>query len=201
MSAIRWSACIGIASVLAAGACSDSTEPEEESLTRDEATGLLLALRTAVNSGAETIQPIFASPDSTIVPCPLNGTAKLVGMIEEGEPIEGSATLKTDFQVTPRGCRVQGGGLVFTVDGNPGVRDVVAAVIDIQTFQILIEGTLTGTLDWELAGRTGSCAIDLTLGGEPDLSGAGPSFTASYTGTLCGYDVDIDATNLVVPIG
>lgn len=199
MSAWNRAGIVAVACTLALGACSDSTEPEEETLAMEEATALLIALRTV---GVDTtVIPIFASADSIIVPCPLNGTAKLVGTIEEGEPIEGSATLKTDFVVTPRGCGIIGGGFAFTVDGNPSVRDIVSTSINVATFEILVEGTLNGTLDWNLGDRTGTCAIDLTLSGEPDFSGAQPGFSASYTGTLCGYDVDLDASELFNPLG
>lgn len=201
MSLLARRAIIAATCALAATACLDSTEPDDSRLTQDEATGLLLGLRSVANLGDETIQPIYASPDSIVLPCPLDGTAKLVGTIEEGEPIEGSATLRTDFQVTPRGCRLESAGFVFTVDGDPSLRDIVDVTINAATFEILIEGTLTGSLAWELEERTGSCAFDLTLSGEPDFSGPQPSFSASYTGTLCGYNVDIDATQFVVPLG
>ncbi len=192
---------IAVACALAMGACSDSTEPDEEQLAMEEATALFLGLRAAANPADETIQPIFFSPDSIIVPCPLRGTAKLVGTIQEGEPIDGTATLETNFEVTPRGCGVLGGGFHFTVDGNPSVRDIVSTSINIATFEILIEGSTRGTLDWDLGGRTGTCEMDLTLSGEPDFSGGQPSFSASYTGTLCGYDVEIDASSLIAPVG
>lgn len=193
---------IAVACALALGACSDSTEPDEEQLTMEEATALFLGLRAAANPADETIQPIFFSPDSIIVPCPLRGTAKLVGPIPQPvEPVEGVTTLETNYEVTPRGCGVLGGGFHFTVDGNPSVRDILSMSINIATFEIRVEGSTRGTLDWDLGGRTGTCEMDLTLSGEPDLSGGQPSFSASYTGTLCGHDVEIDASSLIVPAG
>ena len=47
----------------------------------------------------------------------------------------------------------------------------------------------------------GTCEIDLTLTGRPDFSGPEPTFSARYTGTMCGYEVDFDASEFVSPPG
>ena len=110
-----------------------------------------------------------------------------------------TARLVTDFEITPTGCGFTGLGFQFTVDGNPGIRDITNVGIVTTTFEFVLEGSTSGALDWELVGRTGTCEIDLTLSGEPGFSGGQPTFSARYTGTMCGYQVDFDASEFISP--
>ena len=185
------------ATALALGACADSTDPENDPLALAEATALFVGLRAATSD--TTFTPIFFSADSIVVRCPLGGQAKLVGGFEEMPPVNDTARLVTDFDIAPRGCGFTSLGFQFTVDGNPSIRDITTTSIVTSTFQFLIDGNTTGTLDWELAGRTGTCEIDLTLTGRPDFSGSEPSFSARYMGTMCGYEVDLDASQFITP--
>lgn len=182
---------------LALGACADSTEPENDPLALAEASALLVGLRSATSD--TTFTPIFFSPDSIVVRCPLSGQARLIGGIQERSPVNDTVRLVTDFDIAPRGCGFTSLGFQFTVDGNPSIRDVTTTSIVTTTLQFRVDGTTTGTLDWELAGRTGTCEIDLTLTGRPDFSGSEPSFSARYTGTMCGYEVDLDASQFISP--
>ena len=184
---------------LALGACADSTEPENDPLALAEATALFVGLRSATSD--TTFTPIFFSPDSIVVRCPLSGQARLIGGIQEMPPVNDTARLVTDFDIAPRGCGFTSLGFQFTVDGNPSFRDITTTSIVTSTFQFLIDGNTTGALDWELAGRTGTCEIDLTLTGRPDFSGSEPSFSARYAGTMCGYEVDLDASQFISPPG
>lgn len=184
---------------LAAGACTESTEPDSDPLALAEATALFVGLRGSTTDS--TFVPIFFSADSIIVQCPLGGTARLIGSIEDREPVNDTARLVTDFDIAPRGCSFTGLGFQFTVDGNPGIRDITTLSIITTTFESLVDGSTTGALDWELAGREGTCEIDLTLTGRPDFSGPEPTFSARYTGTMCGYEVDFDASEFISPPG
>lgn len=186
---ITFSACL-----VALAACTDSTEPDSDPLALAEATALLVGLRAATSD--TTFVPIFFSQDSIIVQCPLGGTARLIGSISETPPVNDTARLVTDFDVTPNGCSFTGLGFQFTVDGNPGIRDINTVSIT-SSLETLVDGRTTGALDWELVGRMGTCEIDLTLTGRPDYSGPEPTFSARYTGTMCGYEVDFDASEFV----
>ncbi len=194
VGAITLAACL-----VAVGACNDSTEPDSDPLALAEATALFVGLRATASD--TTLIPIFFSPDSIVVQCPLGGTARLIGGIEERLPVNDTARLVTDFDINPNGCSFTGLGFQFTVDGNPGIRDITTVSIVTTTFETLIDGSTSGGLDWELAGRTGTCEIDLTLAGRPDFSGSEPTFSARYTGTMCGYEVDFDASELISPPG
>lgn len=184
---------------IALGACTDSTEPETSPLALAEATALLVGLRAATSD--TTFTPIFFSADSIIVRCPLGGQARLIGSIDDRPPVNDTARLVVDFDIVPAGCGFTGLGFQFTVDGNPGIRDVTTTSIVTTTLQFLVDGSTTGALDWELAGRTGTCEIDLTLTGRPDFSGTEPGFSARYAGTMCGYEVDLDASEFISPPG
>lgn len=192
--AVTLSAC-----AVAVGACTDSTEPDSSPLALPEATALFVGLRAATSD--TTFTPIFFSADSIVVRCPLAGRAKLVGSIEDRPPVNDTARLVTDFDITPTGCGFTSLGFEFTVDGNPSIRDITTTSIVTTTLQFLLDGSTSGALDWELAGRTGTCEIDLTLTGRPDFSGTEPSFSARYTGMMCGYEVDFDASELISPPG
>ncbi len=193
-----WAVTLSVCAV-AVGACTDSTEPDSSPLALPEATALFVGLRAATSD--TTFTPIFFSADSIVVRCPLAGRAKLVGSIEERPPVNDTARLVTDFDITPTGCGFTSLGFEFTVDGNPSIRDISTTSIVTTTLQFLLDGSTSGALDWELAGRTGTCEIDLTLTGRPDFSGTEPSFSARYTGMMCGYEVDFDASELISPPG
>ena len=193
-----WAVTLSVCAV-AVGACTDSTEPDSSPLALPEATALFVGLRAATSD--TTFTPIFFSADSIVVRCPLAGRAKLVGSIEDRPPVNDTARLVTDFDITPTGCGFTSLGFEFTVDGNPSIRDITTTSIVTTTLQFLLDGSTSGALDWELAGRTGTCEIDLTLTGRPDFSGSEPSFSARYTGMMCGYEVDFDASELISPPG
>lgn len=193
-----WAVTLSVCAV-AVGACTDSTEPDSSPLALPEATALFVGLRAATSD--TTFTPIFFSADSIVVRCPLAGRAKLVGSIEDRPPVNDTARLVTDFDITPTGCGFTSLGFEFTVDGNPSIRDISTTSIVTTTLQFLLDGSTSGALDWELAGRTGTCEIDLTLTGRPDFSGTEPSFSARYTGMMCGYEVDFDASELISPPG
>ena len=200
MSAIARLGIIGAVSALTVWACSSSTEPEPDPIALEEATAMLIGMKLTASQQLEDTtfsSVIHFSEDSIVVRCPEAGQAKLVGGVAERQAGD-TARLVTDFVVTPRGCVFTSQGFRFTVDGNPSVRDVTTLAIVESTFDILLEGGATGTLDWELAGRTGTCEVDLVLSGGPSVTTGGePTFTARYKGTLCGYEVDLDASALV----
>ena len=205
MSNIARLGIVGAVSALTVWACSSSTEPASDPLALEEATAMLVGMKLAASEQLQDTTfsgVIHFSEDSIVVACPDAGRAKLVGGVSEQPPVNDTARLVTDFVVTPRGCVFTSLGFQFTVDGNPSVRDVTTLAIVESTFDILLEGGATGTLDWELAGRTGTCEVDLVLSGAPGVTTGGePTFTARYAGTLCGYEVDMDASALISVTG
>ena len=61
------------------------------------------------------------------------------------------------------------------------------------------EAVVTGSVDWQLGGRSGSCDIDLVLSGEPDLSATEPSVAGILSGMLCGHEAEVEVQSLPGP--
>ena len=164
----------------------------------EEAVALFEGMRTIQRDTTPTI--IHASEDSTVVACPAGGQVRVSGSVVEGQAAD-TLRLETDFTAAPTGCRFSQDGLEFTVDGSPGIREHTVVVIVGFFDSFGIEGSVTGDLDWRLDGRSGSCALELTLRGEPDLSGTEPSVDGMFSGMLCGHEVALEAFNTLGPAG
>ncbi len=173
------------ACALVVAACSDSTEPENP-LTPKEATTMFAGLAEA------GFEPIFASPDSVVRQCPLGGRIKLVGSIDERPPVNDTARAMWDFEITPTRCGFTASGFEFTIDADPGIRDVTTMLIAGTPLTVQLDGSTSGTLDWELADKNGTCPLSLRLSGAPGLPGV--ISTTRYAGTMCGHEVDFEAS-------
>lgn len=180
-----------LALILAVGACESDTEPENE-LSMEESVALLTAAGSMLSD--TTITPIHVSEDSVVVACPQGGQARLIGAFteEEGD----TARLGVNFQITPTGCGLTGGGLQFTVDGNPNFIYTLTVEIIAATLEFNISGSIVGGLNWALGERSGDCDLALTLEAVPDL--VNETLNGVYRGTLCGHEVEIDAADLLV---
>lgn len=176
-------------------ACSDSTGPESDPLTLKEATALFVGLRSSPADA--DFEPTLVSEDSVIVQCPRGGQLKVVESTVIRPPVNDTASMVSDFRITPTGCGFTASGFRFTVDGHPGIRDITTVSTIGRPLQIWLEGSTSGTLDWELAGRTGTCDLALTLSGHPGVPGLPSPSAARYTGAVCGHEVDIDASSIV----
>lgn len=62
-----------------------------------------------------------------------------------------------------------------------------------------VEGTVVGSLDWQLDGRSGCCGMDLELTAEPDLSGNEPGVSGTLSGTLCDHDGELEIESVSGP--
>jgi hypothetical protein len=183
------------ACALVVAACSDSTEPESDPLTLKEATALFVGLRSSPTDA--NFEPVLVSADSLIVQCPFGGQVKLVGSIDDRPPVNDTARVVSIYEITPTGCGFTSEEFRFAVNGDPNIRDVTILSFIGQPFHLLLEGSTSGALDWELAGRTGTCDMSLTLSGDPGVPGLPATSTARYTGTMCGHEVDFDASWIV----
>ena len=176
-------------------ACSDSTGPESDPLTPEEATALFVGLRSSPADA--DFEPTLVSEDSVIVQCPRGGQLKVVESTVIRPPVNDTASMVSDFRITPMGCGFTASGFRFTVDGHPGIRDITTVSTIGRPLQIWLEGSTSGALDWELAGRTGTCDLALTLSGHPGAPGLPSPSAARYTGAVCGHEVDVDASSIV----
>lgn len=187
-----------LAAALAAGCSEGTTEPPAtaEPLSAAESVALFEAMRAIHSDTAPTI--IGGSENSVVIACPMGGQVTLTGSVAE-ESVADTVRLTSDFTASPSGCQLSSGGTRFTVDGRPGVRDrnVTTIVGFFEAFTL--EGSVTGALDWQSDGRSGSCAIDLTLSGPPDSSGTGSSVAAVLAGRLCGHETRLELEGVVDP--
>ena len=193
-----------VAGVLATGCGEGTTEPpaEADRLAADEAVALFTAFEVFRNDDDSSQVPSNpAGPNVDIVAdCPLGGQVRVTGT-EDAQVTGDTLRLVMDVNVVPTACRLSRDGLEFTIDGAPSMRDRSSATLipSLEVFNVRIEGTTAGTLDWELADRSGSCAIDLVLSGEADPSAPEPAVTATWSGTLCGHAVEFPAETGLSP--
>lgn len=184
--------------LVALGCENGATEPDNDPLTMDEAAAMFEGMGAIQQDSTPRI--LHASDDSTVVACPIAGQVRLTGSVSEtvaGDTLR----LETDFTAAPAGCQFSQGGHQFTIDGDPGVREFTVVAIAGLFEHFSIEGTVVGSLDWQLDERSGSCGIDLELTGEPDLSGNEPGVAGTLSGTLCDHDVELDIQSVQGPGG
>ncbi|MCY4400608.1 MAG: hypothetical protein OXE96_14910 [Gemmatimonadetes bacterium] len=173
-----------VAGVATLAACESTTDPADP-LTPEETEALYFGLTELAQDTAPEF--ISTTPAGAVVACPSGG--QVTAAIEAREDMAGDTTrLITHTTLDPDGCVFSSEGYEFTVDGNPDV--VIALSIGFavvgETFEFLVDGSMTGGLDWQLEDRSGTCMIDLTLG--LDLSSLQPAGLVS--GTMCGLEVE-----------
>lgn len=188
----RINAIPGVTVLLAAAAivgCEDSTTEPAEGLSREETEALYLGMQELATD--TTPEVISVTPDGGVYACPLGGQVAATFQFSE-ETAADTVRLLTSITLDPEGCVLPSEGHEFTLDGNPDVTTEVNTAIVGSTFEFLVEGTVSGGLDWMLDDRSGTCMIDLTLAVDP----AQPTST-TLSGTMCGQEVEFDAGGLV----
>ena len=174
----------------AALGCRDgTTEPGDDLLAMDEAVALFEGMRAIEQDSMPRI--LHAFDDSVVVACPVSGRLTVTGRFSESASGD-TLSLETEFTATPAGCRFSRLGRQFTVDGDPGIREHTVVVIVGPGEHIGIDGAVTGIVDWQLDGRSGSCDVDLVLTGAGPARPGGPSATGMLSGRLCDHDVDLE---------
>ena len=173
----------------------DSTGPDEDSLTREEALALVQA---ATSPGFEVITENSAlegdilDPRSLIqeeftAPCLMGGTvtvsnlqAEFMGDPDSDEDVSVSMSMTmihSDCVVTPEDT-----GLALTLNGAPNLT-ISLALSTMGDLGFALSGEVDGTVRWATDdGRSGSCRIDLDIEVEIGPSG----FTSTLTGQACG---------------
>ena len=176
--------------VVVAG-CNDSTTAPAEPLNQEEAEALFDGV---LELASDTMPDIISmTADGGVLACPLGGQATVVFDIQEGMSGD-TASLSTNIMLDPQGCVLSSDGYEFTVDGNPNIQLAVEIAIVTSTFEFLVDGSLTGGLDWRLDDRSGTCMFDLVFDADIDPSQVEPTPTGgTYSGTLCGMEVELEA--------
>ncbi len=140
----------------------------------DVSSGEALAAQIAAQSGSTTF-------DNT-VPCPGGGTTRAQGTVSSsvsGQNVTVSGNVTSTFS----SCKATGNGTVFTFDGSG-----LTLNLDLQSGNggYTYDFHEQGNISWAGNGKSGTCAINLTI--HASYSGSGiPSATVS--GSFCGQSI------------
>ena len=185
--------CAALGAALTAAGCEESTTEPAAPMTIQETEALYLGMQQMAMD--TTLEIISATPDGGVVACPLGGQATVGAEFNEDSAAD-TARLMTIVTLDPDGCVLSSEGSEFTLDGNPNVRTEVNITIVGSTFEFLVDGSVTGGVDWLLDDRSGTCMIDLMFGADPTQPMAG-----TFSGTMCGHEVEFNAGELGMPGG
>lgn len=178
--------------VVVVGGCKDSPTEPAQPLNEEEAEALFTGLLDVV--GDTTPQVISETSDGGVYACARGG--EMAVTIDDSQEVVGDTTRVTaDLVMDPEGCVIWSEGYQFTLDGNPGVRMEITFSTVQGSESFGLDMTVTGSLDWRLDDRSGTCMFDLSGGGEFDPSNFEGS-QGSVTGTICGLEVDFDPPDL-----
>ena len=195
MRRIPAGAILGIALASASCGGESSTEPDDDTLTGEEALALLevaigqgLVLADDVTSGSEIM-----TPDGVVLqfmaPCAMGGTVAVDAQASFiGEPDDESAGMELSVTLVHSGCteRHEGTGIAFTLDGAPELEVSIELSFSAE-LMVAISGTVDGTVRWATEdGRSGSCTMDVGIESVDD-----PDALLSLTvaGQACGVQI------------
>jgi hypothetical protein len=159
--------------VVSVACSSDSPSGPSGELTQAEVLELLQVL-----AQVKTFQP-----SDSVWACPQGGTVRwahhfVVDNVEQGTTMSASGTM------TYENCGAAAGGPTYTVGGSPNT--TIVHTYNQLGRLVSIEGSHSGTLNWNQGGRSGSCLLALTSSGASDEG----ITSLSVTGTLCDLDID-----------
>ncbi len=184
---------------LASASCGgeSSTEPDDDTLTGEEALALL---EVAIGQGLVLADDVSGSeimtPDGVVLqfmaPCAMGGTvavdaqASFIG--DPGAESAESAGMELSVTLVHSGCteRHEGTGIVFTLDGAPELKVSIELSFSAE-FMLAISGAVDGTVRWATEdGRSGSCTMDVGIETVDD-----PDALLSLTvaGQACGVQI------------
>ena len=183
--------------VLAAASCGgeSSTEPDDDTLTGEEALVLVevamgqgFALAGDVTSGNEIVTPEGVMLQFMAL-CAMGGTVAVDARASFiGDPGDESAGMELLVTLVHSGCteRHEGTGIAFTLDGAPELEVSIELSFSAE-FMVAISGTVDGTVRWATEdGRSGSCTMDVGIETVDD-----PDALLSLTvaGQACGVQI------------
>lgn len=179
---------------LAVSACGDDgpTPPASDQLQEAEIEEMALALASL---GALSATP-GAAPTDSAVACPLGGNVRFSGDISP-DPAD-QRVLRMDITMVPQGCALPFAGSLFSLDGNPGVRQAGTATLTGFLQPILLDFDVTGGVNWRVASsaRSGTCFLDLDLDGRiewPTTTSADtvPTLHGNLAGAFCETQINL----------
>lgn len=180
-------AILGILFASASAACGDGTTEPGEPLSPREAEALLLGMMALVGDTAPSL--ISGTLLNGVQACSLGG--QVTRTLSSTPETSGDTTRTTiKFTLDPDRCVLSSEGWEFTVDGNPEFRLVMTISGTGTDLEFRMQGTIGGSVDWELEDRWGTCVFDMTVSGGTVQNFAEPQWFGERTGTVCGVDVE-----------
>lgn len=181
MSSVRRTALFAWVLTLAVSACKESTTGPGEPLDLIETEALFAGIGARM---ADSASVIVSTEDSFVVECPLGGRMAVEGDIVD-ETKRDTLHIETDLMLVPEGCGFPSRNLDFTITGSVSMESDLWLV---DFFPVEAETGVSGSVDWYLEDRWGTCGIDLAL--NQDTGGR-------YSGTMCGLDVEFDVASFI----
>ena len=182
----------GVALALLLAACEDYSLRDGTALTKEESVALLKGAAVTFGQMLEDSTLIVESQDSIVTRCPLGGLAHWHRILirETGDTVR----LRADLRISPQECAVEADGIQLTIDRAQQLYYYVSVRIIEATSEVNFAGTVSGTVDWTLDDRSGSCWVDLKLDTAPDFDNR--TLSGLYRGRVCNYWVEIDAADV-----
>ena len=185
-----------VSAILFTQSACDSSSVDNTPLTAMESEQMVtgvLALMADTTAAIKTVHLESDSQSDVTVACPQGGEARIVASVLEfsDEGPEPTFGLETRVGFMPSGCEI---GNYMLDDGtgiNVRVRVVFQGFLDL----VSVEGDLTGTTDWNLMDRSGSCEVDMDV--EVVSGGDNPEGGAFLAGTACGHMLRLDETDII----
>ncbi|MCY3545976.1 MAG: hypothetical protein OXH51_00550 [Gemmatimonadetes bacterium] len=170
--------------------CGDSSTAPDEGLKLGEAEALYDALREMALFAFPETGGLFPATSTLTRTCSRGGE---VTVSAEFELVTDDSSVQLNFDIDPDACGVASQGWEFKLDGNPDVKIVLTVRSSADFTESLIDGSVTGGVDWELDDRSGTCMIDLMLSGGVVQNFSEPQAFGTAAGTMCGLEVEFDA--------
>lgn len=193
---------LALLGVLAVAACGDDDPTGTVDLTEAEAQQLATAvLTTALTAFAQVPQQPAALVDGPAmapfeyantwegtVECAGGGTVSVQASVtSSGDTETGEAVVDMELTQVHSNCVVQSGAQPFTFTGNPSVVVEIMYESDGEG-TVSYDGSITGALDFDFDGSSGTCTIDYNYMGTVNANTGSGSY--SLTGSVCGTSMN-----------
>ena len=184
-----------LAILLTLSAC-DSAKVDNTPLNAMESEEMITSVLAVMADTTAPIKAFHSQSDSQVdvtIVCPQGGEARSVTSILEFGPSDPDASFgfETSIELKPSECAVGS----YTLDGGTGLTFRFKLVLGDFFEFVSLEGELTGTTDWSLMDRSGSCEADMDI--EVELGDEDSEGATFLTGTACDHSLRLDITDLV----
>ncbi len=200
MKTRQWYWLLPLAGILA---CGDDPVEVESALTMTEVEAMYFGIQEFAHDTLPAIISFNPADSSAIVACPLGGQSGLVFEFQEVRTDDDFIlSLSGGVTLAPTDCRLRHGNHEFTITATPDIETSFhfefSVTDDVPT--VRYEGAASGSFDWRLEDRSGTCNIALVVN-TTDPAPAHEPITTTISGIMCGLNVSFTHEPLVTPGG